>query len=717
MLAGDWTLNVVSEVGCKASLEQAIAVAGESSIHIEKVDPSFHWKDTGGAISILSSASPPSGKTNFGSLPRVYLSPSDGSDAEGVLLRAVAYTSATVVTAIIPAGLGTGEYDIIVIEADNKIAGVLSKAVTVNEKPPPLIATINPKTLVASSTTNIKIIGSHFVDGGTVVLACKNSGSNQITEHDTTNGISSTSATEILVAVTASIPQFAVCTVIVANPDTAFFEFSAVSVVNSAQKLQSATKSAVTMTSARRGHTLVTAKVTSAATFLWAIGGDAGNINAPTDTIETAKISKYGDLSAFVAERNALPTALTFLTGQVIQTFVYIAGGYDGNAASGKVYRSQILDPRLTTDVDGTILVSDDQVQNSFGEDGGFYFYRVAGVFANDDASNPGGESLPGEYFSIRLPKNVAGLTVALEWDNLPGATSYRLYRTPKANEKATNLQLLAVLLPAGAGDTTSFVDDGSAVLNADTPFAEGSLGVWSEVASFGFPSLGLSSFVGQPNQAGAQHHLYVSGGRAGASNNAAGIRSVAECVITVTPVNGKARESQTMSSSCTTLSGRLPTAIVFGGGATMTTEGDGISFGTKTAFLSSGGLSHNGIASATQSGSSAVTWSTTTSKFSVHGHCLLPGSNFVYALGGASGSSRFPADPSSSGIFSSVRCSGSVCSATKFSAMGSTKVQRVYHACASANAFFFISGGYGTSLVGSGESLKVQDTIEQMPM
>lgn len=618
-------------------------------------------------------------------------------------------------TAIIPPGLSTGEYDIIVIEADNKIAGVLSKAVSINANPPPLISTVNPKTLVASSTTNIQIIGSHFENGAKVALACKNSGSNQITTHDVTNSISSLSSDEIAVAVSASIPQFAVCTVLVENPDTAFFEFSAVSVVNSAQKLQASTKSAVKMTRARRGHALVSAKVTAAATFIWAIGGDAGSINSPTDTVEVAKISKYGDLSPFAVERQKLPSPLSFMTSQVVGTFIYIAGGYDGNSASAKVYRTQVLDPRLTTDVDGTIIVSDDQVQTGFGEGGGFFFYRVAGVFAADDASNPGGESLPGEYFSIRLPKNVAGLTVALEWDHLPGAVAYRLYRTPKANEKATNLQLLAIVPPAIVGTKTYYNDDETDVLSTATPFSEGALGVWSELTTFGFPSLGMSSFVGQPNQAGSNYHLYLSGGQGSAQNNAAGIRSVAECVIALTPVNGKARESQELPATCATLPNQLPSAITFGGSCHMTTEKDGISFGTKTAFMSSGGTNYNGIFSATQSGSSAVSWGETASKFSVHGHCLVAGSNFVYALGGASG--RFPSGPSNSGVFSSVKCTGTVCSANKFSAMGSTKFDRVYHACASANAFFFLSGGYGTSLSGSGESLKVQDTLEQTPM
>jgi hypothetical protein len=47
---------------------------------------------------------------------------------------------------------------------------------------------------------------------------------------------------------------------------------------------------------------------------------------------------------------------------------------------------------------------------------------------------------------------------------------------------------------------------------------------------------------------------------------------------------------------------------------------------------------------------------------------------------------------------------------------MGSTKVHRIYMGCAAANAYFFLSGGYGLATNGAGGNDKVQDTIEQMP-
>ena len=47
---------------------------------------------------------------------------------------------------------------------------------------------------------------------------------------------------------------------------------------------------------------------------------------------------------------------------------------------------------------------------------------------------------------------------------------------------------------------------------------------------------------------------------------------------------------------------------------------------------------------------------------------------------------------------------------------MGSTKVRRIYMGCAAANAYFFLSGGYGLATNGAGGNDKVQDTIEQMP-
>jgi hypothetical protein len=45
---------------------------------------------------------------------------------------------------------------------------------------------------------------------------------------------------------------------------------------------------------------------------------------------------------------------------------------------------------------------------------------RVAAVFAQTDANNPGGESLPGEPFVIQLPsvRTLGTFTVDLTWDN-----------------------------------------------------------------------------------------------------------------------------------------------------------------------------------------------------------------------------------------------------------------------------------------------------------
>jgi hypothetical protein len=162
-----------------------------NEIYIDSIDPEYIWADTGGAISISSVSSPPGGAKNFNSLPRVYLSSSSGgSDASGVLLNAVALVNSILITAIVPADLAVGEYDIIVIEADNQRAGVGTKLLTVTELPPPLITSTTPKSLVQSSTTTTTINGDYFdTSGAKLFLDCKASPTAAIVRYTYTDKI------------------------------------------------------------------------------------------------------------------------------------------------------------------------------------------------------------------------------------------------------------------------------------------------------------------------------------------------------------------------------------------------------------------------------------------------------------------------------------------------------------------------------------------------
>jgi len=68
---------------------------------------------------------------------------------------------------------------------------------------------------------------------------------------------------------------------------------------------------------------------------------------------------------------------------------------------------------------------------------------------------------------------------LTLTWERVIGASGYRVYRTPVADDTVNNLQLLAEV---AGGDTVTLVDTGTTTHVDVTPFPRGSLGVWHAV-------------------------------------------------------------------------------------------------------------------------------------------------------------------------------------------------------------------------------------------
>ena len=634
--AGNWKLSVTSEIGCKASLDAAATVTSVNSIVIDSVDPQHFWTTTGGALSIFSSKNPGSGKVNFVSLPTVYITPSN-TDAKtsGVALTSVALLSATLITAAVPAGLEPGTYDVVIVDMANKVAGVKQKAVVVTANQPPVVHRITPGSVVQSSTTKIAIQGEAF-DTKSIKLTftCTVPGSSSVKAYDFTNGITFKSSARIEANIGGSVTQFSVCVVTVQNGDGSKFDYSAVTSVNSARKLAAPAKSATKMLEARRGHGLVGAQVTTALSYLWVIGGDSGQVSNAKKTVEAASISKFGELSVFTKQRNELPQPITFGVCTRIGDFIYVAGGHTGSAFSNKVYRANILSPRHTVALDVTINVG--LVATAWPLKGGFYFYRVSAVFGNSDGANPGGESLPGDYLSIRFPKSVANLAALITWKAVPGAAKYRLYRTKAANDKASELQLLAeVPAPADATATVSYNDLGAAPVSTATPLPDGSLGTWSVVGTLPAGTVGASSAVVHVGQSGNVYHLFVMGGQANLNRRDGGSTAVHTCTVTRTPANGLVREQQAVAGCDTPTPNNMPAGFNFGGVSAMTAAEDGIAAGTKTLLVAAGGMNLGNVRGAYHSGTPILgSWSTG-SKMNSQGHCQFNANGFLYMLGG----------------------------------------------------------------------------------
>lgn len=105
------------------------------------------------------------------------------------------------------------------------------------------------------------------------------------------------------------------------------------------------------MVEARRGHALAGVKITAASTYLYAIGGDDGDMANAKSSVEVAQVSKQGELAPFyqLGPQSQLPTGVTFGTGQRIGEFLYYAGGRRSDGSnSNEVRRAHILSPFQT---------------------------------------------------------------------------------------------------------------------------------------------------------------------------------------------------------------------------------------------------------------------------------------------------------------------------------------------------------------------------------
>lgn len=735
---GKWSLQVISEIGCRAELKNAFEVTDKNLVKITRVDPGFVWTETGGAIQIIGSESPGAGFYNFISLPRVYISPTAaGTGATGVPLGAIALISPVLITVSIPPGLAPGTYDVVLVDPANGLAGVLKKAVVINALPTPTIDTVLPSSILTSDVTSLTITGNNFdTDGVTVKLICIAAG--VTTTYDLSSAVTEITPTQINVDSASGKEQYSVCLVSVTNSDGAVIEFASISVVNPSRKLAAPVKSASTMIEARRGHALVGAKVSSVSAYLWALGGDDGSLANRKDTVERAQVSKYGQLSSWAAaSRNNLPLPLSWLTANTISSFIYIAGGFNsGNGASAAIFRTSILKQAHTVGIEGEILVGVDSTD--WPDAGGTYYYRIAILYAENDSENPGGESLPGDFFSIRLPPNVPGLSVKLVWKVAPAAVGYRIYRTSKPNENPSELELL-IDIPVVPGQTPqypepgaelSFIDRGIEVqAGVTSPYVNGELAQWSDL-SVTCPTCVVHGGSGVGGHSSTAHltsespegiktyHLYLLGGQptaTGSRNSASS--SLTICIILVTPASGTVREAQTVERCY-----EVPSFSAVGAFNSMTLSVDprlGLASGSKGIILSAGGRLASTLTWASVDDDDSDVTAESGPKIDTLGTCLGSENGFLYILGGSrSGSGTISNSvPTTGAKFAPIdSCGQNGCSFGKFNAMGGSKVHRIFHACVSINAQFFLSGGFGRAVASDTTADAILKSLEQVP-
>lgn len=720
---GSWDVVVTSDAGCGGTLEDGLTVTSTlDDALLTSIAPSFVSSTQDTAVTISGAG--------FLPVPRVYLT-SANSGGTARALRAVEVKSANSLTAVVPAGITPGIYDVILVNPDSKV-DVLEDGLTVTADEPPTILAVTPASLPANASNQpVTITGTGFKAGLSVELDCLTTTGARTTV-STVAGAPAAAGTDVVVNVTMAtaaptgVDAGSICLLRLTNADGAFFEFSAFSVTNSSLNL-SPWKSGTAMTRARRAPAAAAGRPTVTSRYLYAIGGDIGVANDSRaigatvhDTVEAASVDVFGAMGAWQEQRSKLPAARTWAGAARIGRFVYLVGGHDGVSATSTLYRAQILDPLAGPELSDLDAVLSD---GTTGLEGGLYYYRVAVVYPANDLHNPGGESLPGELLPVQLPVRDEKILLTLFWDNVAGAHGYRLYRSKMADAAANELELVGEV-SCGAGDTLcdcnttpeqcQLSDDGGPTTAGITPVPEGSLGVWHAVdgarCSSGDCLLGTKreahavTAVEDPTVAG-KWFLYAVGGR----DDAGTYLDTYELATVAVAADGSQTVADFVAGSDTLDSPRaeLGTWVMRRENASVISNDD------VWLFAGGGRVSDGAFAQTLEAGLLATdgTLGTFTATDPLKGNLAGFGTGAsngqLYTFGGISGSAD--------GTSASLCAGGGSCAplpdlqAGAFNALGAATTTRIYMGATQESAFFFVVGGHD----GNGALSTAQQTVQ----
>jgi hypothetical protein len=520
---GDYDMAVNDDSGCAAIMTRAISVTNNLNIGQGTVSPPFASEAKSQAMTIvLGSASTAAG------IPRAFLNPA-GNEA-AVQLQSVTAINSTTLTAIAPSGTPPGVYDLVLVWPDGAVA-VLSDAFTSVAGELPVITDVVPQSLVAGSggPQQLELRGTGF-DASDVSLRCKHAGS-EVTITGTSGGETcTTGCTQIATFNTGTVAAGDVCVARVTNADGVYSEFSAVGITTSSYNL-SAPRSGPALNVARRALSSAAIQATSAARFVYAIGGDNGNAASPLSSVEFAPVDLFGNMNPWVTSRQALPAARTFAADASIGRYMYLFGGNDGSGAVSSGARALVLSPEEVATISNVDLCLGGGSTNCFGAgttsaglQPGTYSYRISAVIDAADPQNLGGETLASDPQILRLRGALdRSILVKLEWSSpkdslgapLTGITGYRIYRTPKDGVPGTDEQLLTEV----AAGTTEFIDDGStALVDTETPLPQGSTSSWQALPDLNTAREGATGVAAADPADPSTWHVYSLLGRNGST-------------------------------------------------------------------------------------------------------------------------------------------------------------------------------------------------------
>jgi hypothetical protein len=598
--------------------------------------------------------------------------------------------------AVVPSGLKEGQYDLIVVNPDGAV-GFLPAAYTVTKDSPPLVDVITPGSIPGSAAQRVIVRGSGFVNP-VVRLDCLDPAGASTTK---AVPITNASGTTIETSVPGDqIGAGSICLLVVTNPDGSYAEFAALGVTNPAENL-GAFKAESSMGTPRRASATAAARPTRSARFLYAFGGDNGAASGALSSAEVAPLDRFGNLGSFRALPLALPGHRTLAAAQTVGRFIYLVGGNDGAGPKSTVHRGAVLRPSDAPDFTDLLLEL-----NSAGLAPGLWFYRVSAVMSALDPDNPGGETLPSDPLAVQVPTGLPEpLRATLTWSAVPGAASYRVYRTATPGAAAGS----AVLLATVSAPATQLVDSGSAT-SLQKPLQIGDLGVWKTMPSLTTHREGFGLSLGQDPSDSKKSYLYAIGGRTLVLVTPTALRTH-ETLTIATAANGSQTTGAFWSESATNLlsTGRWQV------GALTVTDVATTRIPTGDTWIHVGpgrkgddtGFVNDVEAARVQTGGTLTTWVSEASPNNFAGYGFAAAANQLFIFGGQGTA------PSTSGRSGQLCGTGGSCAGppglANFNAGISLSVPRHFPGSAVESARIFMIGGTTT---GGVPTATVESTI-----
>jgi len=513
---GAYTITADNGDGCTDALPMAFTVGNDFTL--TGIDPPFGCTCSATSVTISSSG-------GFASTPRVEMRP-HGQATPMMVMTRVAFVDASTLTAVVPAGLPLGTYDITVVDPPSAAGtGQLDNGFRVVASPVPAVEEIVPSRGSPTVDTPVSIFGTDFRNPvkielldrtGAVVKTIASVAPNSASRIDATLPTSGVAEDAYLVRVTdldeATYSTFSAFIVGATGASGNLHLFAASSNLVAARRMLAGTS----------------ARDDLGNRFVYAIGGDGGTAGAVLDSVEVSQLSKFGALGAWRAIRapNHLTTARDAPAAVAVplfgadpfipvKTYIYVTGGRDaGGAVLGTLERAVVL---RNADAPVVSTVAASATAGTLAA--GTWYYKVSAILGASDPDNPGGETLPSD--EAILTTTTAG-AIDLAWSpitiNGKPAASYRVYRTAVAD--GTSQQELLIGTPAG----TTFTDTGMPA-GAEAPLPPGSLGVWrTQTATHGVRWGHQAAVIAS----GTASFLYVVGGKSDGTTGLLGTLEVA---------------------------------------------------------------------------------------------------------------------------------------------------------------------------------------------